>query len=195
MVTSMNFHVSMTILRRTLYIVLAGISGAGLGVELWDESRSWPVPRDTLAFFSLSYESNLPTWYSSSLLWICAVLLALIASHKWRQRAPYTYHWWTLAAVFFYISLDEFVELHEDMSKWMDLSGVLYFSWVVPAGIAVTAFGLAFLGFLAHLPWDTRRRFILAGGLYVGGALAMELPLGYWTDVAGSHNLTYGVLD
>lgn len=59
----------------------------------------------------------------------------------------------------------------------------------------MTVFGLAFLGFLSHLPRDTRRRFVLAGSLYVSGALVMELPLGYWTDIAGSHNLTYALID
>ena len=29
----------------------------------------------------------------------------------------------------------------------------------------------------------------------VSGALLMELPLGYWTDLEGTDNLTYGMID
>jgi hypothetical protein len=36
---------------------------------------------------------------------------------------------------------------------------------------------------------------IVAAIFYVGGALLMELPLGYWKDYAGSANLTYRLID
>ena len=75
------------------------------------------------------------------------------------------------------------------------MHGVLYFSWVVPAGIIVAALGIAYLPFLRRLPARTRWRFVLAGALYVGGALLMELPLGWWAERAGDDNLVYGLLD
>ena len=73
--------------------------------------------------------------------------------------------------------------------------GVLFFSWVIPASVVVGALGLAFARFLGRLDAIDRRRFVIAGALYVGGALAMELPLGWWTEREGDDNLVYGMLD
>jgi hypothetical protein len=146
-------------------------------------------------FLSLSCEQNAPTWYVSSLLLLCAVLLALIALAKRQDRAAYVPHWWFLAASFLYISLDETVTIHEKASKWFDYDGILHFGWVIPASAVVVVLGLAYLKFLAHLPSRTRWQFICAGAVYVGGALGVEFILGYWTDIAGSKNLTYGMID
>jgi hypothetical protein len=49
--------------------------------------------------------------------------------------------------------------------------------------------------FLWALPSRPRWQFIIAGALFVGGAVLCELPLGYWTDIAGRHNLGYGLID
>ena len=94
-----------------------------------------------------------------------------------------------------YISLDEFVQLHEEMNDWFDLGGILYFGWVIPAGFAVALFALTYAGFLIHLPRSVRTQFCLAGATYVTGALGIELLLGYWTDIAGNRNFTYALID
>jgi hypothetical protein len=77
----------------------------------------------------------------------------------------------------------------------LELHGVLYFSWVVPGAGLVALFALAFLPLLRRLPARPRGQFLLAGGLYVAGALGMELPLGWWTERAGEDTLVYAVLD
>ena len=83
-------------------------------------------------------------------------------------------------------SLDEFISIHEWASQWFDLGGVLYFSWVIPAAVLVALLGLAYLPFLAHMQPQVRKRFLLAATVYVGGALGMELPLGYWVQALDS---------
>ncbi|KYF70454.1 hypothetical protein [Sorangium cellulosum] len=181
-------------LRRALFAALAAVAGAGLAVEVLQpilhlQNRSGVVP-----LLSLSYEQNVPTWYTSSLLLACSLTLAAIAAGA-RRAGGFVKHWWGLCAAFLYISLDEVVEIHEAASSWIELGGVLYFSWVIPAAVVVAAFALAYLRFLARLPRDTRNRFLLAGGIYVTGALVLELPLGYWTEQAGSDNLVYGLID
>ena len=40
-----------------------------------------------------------------------------------------------------------------------------------------------------------RKRFLVAATVYVGGALGMELPLGYWTDLHGDENFVYSMID
>ncbi|MGK3991364.1 hypothetical protein WME99_50410 [Sorangium sp. So ce136] len=183
-------------LRGAMFAVMAAVAGAGLAVEVLKpilrlKSRSGVVP-----LLSLSYEQNVPTWYTSSLLLACSLLLAVIATGARRVGAgAFARHWWGLAAAFLTISLDEVVELHEAASSWLELGGVLYFSWVIPAAVVVAVFALAYLRFLSHLPRDTRNRFLLSGCIYVAGALVLELPLGYWTEQAGSDNLVYALID
>lgn len=168
---------------------------AGLIVELAKASTPDRSKGELSYFFGLSYEQNLPTWYSASLLLLCAVLLLLIAIANLRALLPFRWHWLALSLIFFYISLDEAVTLHESLSHFFDFGGVLYFGWVIPATAVVLGLGLVYLPFVLHLRQPARRRFIVAGLLYVGGALGVEFILGYWTDVAGDRNLVYGLID
>jgi hypothetical protein len=100
-----------------------------------------------------------------------------------------------LAGLFFYLSLDEAIEIHEHLGGFFGTGGVLYFDWVIPAGAAVLVLGAVYLPFLRRLPARTRARFLLAGALYVGGALLVELPLGWWTERAGDDNPVYAAID
>jgi hypothetical protein len=190
----MKITVSYEVTRRILCGILAGVMTAGLLAEAWiatiGDGRSGLVSQ----FFSLSYEQNLPTWLSSSLLFSCAVLLSLIASSE-RPGTPFRAHWWGLAAAFFYISLDELAAIHEILNSRLTFGGILYFGWVVPATGVVIALGLLYLRFLRNLPGGVRRQFIVAGAIYVGGALGTEFLLGYWTSLAGDDNFVYALID
>lgn len=182
-------------LRRWLLTTAGVLTALGVGAEVtYSRWRAEPL-EPLVAFLSLSYERNLPTWYASGLLLGCALVLAAIARAATLARAPGRRHWWALAAAFAYISLDESVGLHEHLGGLLSLGGVLFFTWVVPAAVLVLLGGLAFLPFLAKLPARRRGQFILAGVLYVGGALAMELPLGWWTEQHGNDNLVYALID
>ena len=109
----------------------------GLTAELWKAFVGRNTFEDIVEFFGLSYEQNLPTWYSSSLLLLCAVCLLLIALDKFRQQADFRYRWLILSLLFFYISLDETATLHEHLSELFDLPGNFFYGWVIPAGIFV----------------------------------------------------------
>ncbi|WP_234022631.1 hypothetical protein [Sorangium cellulosum] len=60
----------------------------------------------------------MPTWYTSCLLFTCALTLAAIAVIA-RRAGGYVEHWSGLSAAFLYISLDEVVEIHEAASSWL----------------------------------------------------------------------------
>lgn len=184
-------------LRRALLIATAVLSVLGLGAELIHHRAPW-IDWSILPFLSLSIEGNLPTWYSSLLLLGCGVLLLLIGAGARQTGARFARRWSLLGAIFTFMSLDEAVELHEQLGRLVSVKGgggVLHFSWVIPAAVIVLGIGLAYIPFLLHLPRATRRRFILAGVLYVGGALFLELPLGWWTVRAGEHSLGYALID
>lgn len=167
------------------------VSAAGLIVELIHLRSHAPAVEIAVGLLSLSYEGNLPTWYASSLLLLCAAMLAAIAE----AAQAYRRHWWGLAAGFAFMSLDEAIELHEHLGGLFGTGGVLYFDWVIPAAAVVAAIGALYLGFLRALPPQRRRWFVLAGALYVGGAVGAELPLGWWTERAGTDSAGYVLID
>lgn len=141
-------------------------------------------------------EVNLPTWYASSTLLLCALLLAAIAAIKKRDGARYVSHWRALAVIFLYLSLDEAATIHERttlplralLSAWGVLYGFLFWSWVVLFGALTLIFVLAYLRFLAHLPPRTRLLFLIAGTLYAGGALGVEMVGGYYASFYGRND-------
>lgn len=143
--------------------------------------------------FDLNRESNIPSWYSSVTLLLCAFLLANIASLK--KGFPYSYHWKALSFIFVYLSVDESAELHERwnylMKPFIHSSGVLYAPWVVPGAIFVVIVLISYIKFLSHLPRQIKWLFLLAGTVYVGGAVGMELLEGYLLGDSGIETFVY----
>jgi len=182
-------------LRRVLVLSLTFVIYSGFLAEVWRHVWRLPDPHGLAVFFDLSEEANFPNWFSSSLLFACAALLALVAVASRQENRPYARHWWFLSLAFLYISLDEAVQIHEEAGRWFHFGGILYFGWVIPAALVVGILGMSYLRFLGHLPRGIRNRFILAGAIYVGGALGMEFPLGYWTSLHGDDNFVYGMID
>jgi hypothetical protein len=171
-------------LRRHLLLATAVVSGAGLAVEL-------AQVESVLSLFSLSYEQNVPTYFSAAVLVACAVAAGVIAV----ARPGFRWHWWGIALVAAWIALDEAVELHEHLGGTFDTSGVLYFDWVIPATIIILALALVYVPFVRALVAPTRMRLVIAAAVYIGGALVLELPLGWWTESHGSDGLGYALID
>ncbi len=180
---------------RPLIVAGAIVTGAGLAVELVHTRSHAPAVETLVDLCSLSYEANVPTWYSSSLLLGCALVLGAIARDVDARRGPRRAHWLVLAIGFLSMSLDEAVELHEQLGGLFGTHGVLYFDWVIPAAAVVAIVGAAFLPFLRDLPPRRRRWFVAAGAIYLGGAVGMELPLGWWTEHHGAENAGYALID
>jgi len=172
---------------RWLVAAIAVVSGAGLVVELLHDR----VPEQVLEHLSLSYEGNIPTWLSASLLLGCAIAAGVIA----REATSWRRHWWGMAFAFGWVSLDEAAEIHEHLGGHLAGSGVLYFDWVIPAALIVVALVAAYIPFIRALAPRTRMRLVIAGCIYVGGALVMELPLGAWTQAHGADSLGYALID
>ena len=191
----MDIVVSRARLRPILLAFMAVIVAAGVLVEVLRPIYELKTKSGVVPLLSLSYEQNIPTFYPAILLLVCSLLLSLVAVGARANGERFVRHWWVLAAGFLYIAFDEMLEFHEQLSKLMALDGVLHFSWIVPAAILVLALGAAYIPFLRALPRPIALRFVLAGAVYVGGAVGMELPLGWWTVRHGEDNLGYGLID
>ena len=176
-------------LKRALIAGYLLVVGAGVAAEVLRFSGFELAIADAL---SLSLEANIPTWYASVLLFACA---ALLVAHGRRDKARWRAHWLGLAFAFVCISMDEVASFHERLNGLARFGGALFFGWVVPFGVLVLVIGLLCVPFLRALPPVTRTRFVTAGALYVGGALGVELVLGWWTEQHGAFNLTYRMID
>src|SRR3989442_9129819 len=148
--------------------------------------------------FDLDAEANIPTWFSSALLLMCATLVAANAAAKWQTRGRYRVHWIVLSVIFLYLSVDETAIIHEmsikPLRSMLHTTGLLYNAWIIP-GIAATAiFVLAYLKFLLNLPPGTGLLFFVAGAVYVGGAVGVEALSGLYAVAHGEENLTYKLL-
>ncbi len=128
--------------------------------------------------FDLDLEkNNVPTWYQSSTLLLSALLLWLIAySRRGLTEARY---WLALGCIFLFLSVDEAVSIHEQLTMPLrtafDLKGVLYLSWVIPAGAILVFLAGVFFRFLKGLPGVTRNLMATAAIAYLAGALGVEM--------------------
>ncbi len=132
--------------------------------------------------FNLDNELSVPNWYQTVMLLADGFLLLVIAAAR-RKGDPFRRYWKMLGAVFLFMSLDEEAAIHDQtmdtLRGQVHASGVFHFAWVIPALIFVAAAAVFFVPFLKSLPDKTRQTFLLAGALYVGGALGMEMVGGY----------------
>jgi hypothetical protein len=146
-------------------------------------------------FFYYDLEGNIPTWFSSILLFLCAERAWWVASAARASGDRWHRHWRGLSVIFAYLSLDELVQLHEQvvvpLRTALSLGGALRFAWVVVAVPLVVAFAIVYLRFLMAQPLWTRVAFIVSGLVYVGAAVGMEMIGALVVTAFGFRSLLY----
>lgn len=146
--------------------------------------------------FMRNSEDNLPTLFTFGLLLFCSLMLLLISIEQGGTK--WQLHWRVLMILFLLIAFDEAAAVHEKsiqvVRDTLDVSGWLFFAWVVPAWIFVIIFGLAYLRFLLALPKSSVGLFTLSGALYVGGALGIEMPGGAYAEVHGQDTFAFQMI-
>jgi hypothetical protein len=139
--------------------------------------------------FSVSSEGTIPTWLSASALLVCAGLLGLIARATKVRGARDARYWTGLAVLFLLMSADEACAIHERLGgpvrNMLGLEGFARFAWVIPAIAFVAVLGAVYVPFLFRLLPRTRRWFLAAGFLYLGGSVGMEMASGAHAERRG----------
>lgn len=178
--------------------VIISLTLASLAVNFSAYILGYPRLLGLVRLFNVNAEANLPTWYASITLLACSALLAAIAQTQSKEVNPKSLDWQTLSILFLFLSIDELSSIHELLDEPLrtvfGTAGIFHFAWVIPYGILVIFLGIRFLQFLIQLPAQTRRSFILAGAIYIGGALGMELIGGRYASLYGQNNFTYAIL-
>lgn len=149
--------------------------------------------------FDLNGEWNFPAVFSTGLLLLCSWLIGLIASAKSRAGGRYRRHWQVLAWIFLFLAADELMSFHDRLQaplvSLFHLSGILYAGWTLPYAVALLVFLFAYRNFILDLPRRYLVLFVLAGAIYVGGAMGFEsLGADYLYSLGGVAVSDRGVL-
>ncbi len=176
-----------------LLIVASSITVAGYYLSGGESA----IARKLMKFFYVDLELNAPAFFSGLLLLFAALLLSLTFYMKRRRDERKIAPWAVLACGFLVMAFDEIVSVHERLIEPMrevlggqDL-GIFYFAWVVPAIVLVLGLGLYFSSFLLRLPTTTFFGFFVAGALFLGGAIGLELLEGRHSELFGKEDIVY----
>lgn len=155
-----------------LFLEIANI--IGLVFYFNDNNVNW-----LFNLFNIRTEGNIPAYYSSITILFASFLLCFISLFRKMYGLSYSL-WLILSIIFFYLSIDEAVQLHERvgviMDKNFDLKGYLSWGWVIPYGILFTIFATVyFFKFLPQLPKKIFWLFIISGSIFVIGAIGIEM--------------------
>jgi hypothetical protein len=165
-----------------------------LAVYQTDSSRV----RRLAALFLFDVESNLATLFNFILIQASAGMVGLTTLAAFASRDRWRWHWLILGMLFVLLAYDEAASLHESLIPLgraiVPSDGVLYFSWVIFGAAFVLLVGLAYVRFVFALPRRTASLFVIAGALYVGGALGVELWGGAFASRFGMDNANYNLI-
>ena len=184
----------------TLLIIACLLIVASVAGQAMKYIFGHPTVYGLVSLFDVSQEQNIPTLFSVLLLISCSILLSIILYLDHIQKAGLKIYWATLAIGFFYLAIDEFIELHENFGLSVRpfigdyLHGFLYYSWVVPALALIIFLAVFYTSFLFKLPKTTRINFIIAAIIYLTGSLGIEMLGGYYHELHGNENLTYSLI-
>jgi hypothetical protein len=158
----------------------------------------FPENKFFVRLLNMEYENNLPTSWSAMLLLYASALLYCLSKNIFKKAGKYKWLWALLSLAFFYLAMDEAFELHEKLmgptSNLLELSGIFYYSWIIPAGIALMLMGIVYLKFIFNLPIKTRYLFIISCVIYAGSAIGFELLEGPIDQAGNWMNLPYTIL-
>ncbi len=148
--------------------------------------------------FDFDLEGNIPTFYSALAMLFSAGLLWVIAQAPGRTPAKWHAHWMGLAALMAFLAVDEAVVIHENigdlLERYMVADGFLYFPWVIPYGIASLGLAGVYFRFVSTLPTRTRQFFVVAGAMFLTGAIGIEMIGAREASLHGYSSIAYCVL-
>jgi len=178
-VISLNAHA----VTRSLAGIIVALVLASLGGQLSKHVLGHDILLGLVRLFDVNLEANVPAWYSSMTLLACGVLLGFIAWAKRQAGDRFATHWTVLAVIFVGLSIDEAAAVHDLFyhlrESWPNMGALYQVAWVIPGAVFVLIVGVAYFRFFLAMHAFHRRHFALAGLLYVGGALGMEIVGSY----------------
>ncbi|HEY9823865.1 MAG TPA: hypothetical protein V6D19_00335 [Stenomitos sp.] len=141
-----------------------------------------PVPSKIssriIYLLNIDQEYNIPTFYSATLLLICAALLFFIGFIEKDRRRNDSFYWTSLSFIFIYLTIDELFEFHEAVNEII-LQNVTLTSakgpWEVLGLFLVAIFALFYARFFYKMPQKIKSLCFLAAVLFLIGSTVIEI--------------------
>lgn len=184
-----------------LFLLVMNFLSIGVHYYFTQTNRSsYLIDTFLVKLFYFDAEKNIPAFFSTFNLLLCAALLMVISK---ADRGPYSKRWFYLAFVFIFLALDELISIHEVltgpsraiMQKLLGSQelGILYYAWVVPYAVLLVAGAVYFYKFVFSLPRKILINFILSAGIFLTGAVVMEMLGGYLAENLGMDSFAFKV--
>ncbi|MGH8019998.1 MAG: hypothetical protein ACREIA_17310 [Opitutaceae bacterium] len=150
----------------------------------------------TIPLFHLDAEWTIPAFFSTMMLVAASALAAALACFARANGSRWRMRWAILSGGFFYMAVDESISLHETIGDpihaLLPLKGTIFeYAWVVAAIPLVIVLAVYFLPMLWNMPKADRNRLILAGVVYLGGAIGAETLSGSTDVYIGNDTILY----
>lgn len=152
--------------------------------------------------FDFNQEKNFPAFYSSAVILLCAYILWKISNLVNEKAQSNSIYWKGMSIIFIFLALDEFYSIHEEIGRLADgvfeygaaggfLTHGMTFVYLIIFGLI----SLLFVRFFFRLPKKTRIQFVVAGVVFVFGAVVMEIIGGkYLFETDGEEDIIYTFL-
>jgi hypothetical protein len=149
--------------------------------------------------FYVDLEQNIPTFFNTMLLLTVSLLLFFIYLLNRVRTLDNNRPWLILFFTFLFLTIDENASAHEIfvtiLPKYFGIGGdgFLKFAWVIPYGIFAFLFAIYFIRFLRSININIALGFIIAGSIYVAGAIGIEMVSSKIASIDGNENLLYAL--
>lgn len=140
------------------------------------------LQKDLKLLFDFNLEANVPTFFSTIMLFSCATVLAVIALVRKQNGEKFAAHWGFLSFIFYLLSLDEAAQIHEKLGT---ILRVMFNHantrplWIIGGLIVVAIMGYLYKDFMLHLQPRVRWFFIIGAVLFVMGSVGID-AFGSW---------------
>lgn len=171
----------------TVVLFYKGFLQGGLGFRIF-------------ASLTVDFAHSLPTYYNTILILIALILLGMISLHLRIAQTKLMYNWLLLTLAFLVLSLDESEYFHHILVSFVKRFTSDYqpsafdYAWGMPYSALAVLFLFFLYRFLSTLPSVITKGFLVAGIIYVTGAVVIGEYGASALHIKGAHNLRYALL-
>lgn len=157
-----------------------------------------PLDVDLAYWFNLNVEKHFGALFSTSLI-LFASLLMCIAAFRAKSKKLMMIGWFMIAGILLFMACDEFFSIHERAGAMAGIESQGYGTQVLPSWVRVMAVVVGLLcipmGFFWWmLPRGLRIRTVISAGVFLGGAMGVEIISSAFVMQQGTENFGFYVL-
>jgi hypothetical protein len=174
-----NIHLTPNRITKFFIVIVGLLLIANLVCVYLKFVLDWPY--GFIGTFYFGRESNIPSLYSSLAILFCGILLFAIGNLAEEKKKKNHYYWRILGVIFTFLAADELLAIHEMLTSpsraiaGEHATGLLFYAWVIPYGIAFILISVAFLRFFLRLPRRIKIEFAVAAVIFLSGAVFLEM--------------------